>query len=140
MPAFKEGKIPTGWYLYRCGECKQTWRSIHGNAVVLNVKEKEKKGQDRPASEIDRACPKCGVAARRVVCRIEYTEDENWRERWPKLPKGVTVQWYSKLGFPPRFKAMYKGQYLGLFVLIEEAVEAIEWAKCKIEESKSRGG
>lgn len=140
MTVFKEGKTPTGWYLYQCGDCKRTWRSIHGNSVVLNVKVKVREEDIAKTSDMDRACPKCGVPARRVVCKIEYTEDEHWRERWPKLPKGVTVQWYSKLGFPPRFKAVYKGQYLGMFVLIDEAVEAIEWAKSKREDSQSKGG
>lgn len=123
-------KMPTGWFIYHCGECEETWRSVHGHETVLQTR-----GYGGQAGrDMESACPRCGVPARNVTCKTEYTEASGWRERWPKLPKGVSVLWYSKVGYPPRFKAMYKGQYLGLFPLIEEAVTAVEWAKQKWED------
>ena len=134
-------KEPTGWYLYRCHKCRGEWRSRKSEADMLK---KFFKSEDAELDEdLDdfrgsfegwRSCPKCGEEADEVMCRIEYGEARDWRKRWPELPPGVTAKWITKTGCPVRFKAIFKGRYLGTFTFIQDAANAVaearrEWEK-----------
>ena len=114
-------KNPTGYYLYRCLKCGQRWRSMKG-------REEELLFYDKLERDDVVACKKCGKPADEVVTQIEYCEAPNWRERWPKLPKGVTARNYTRSGEYCRFVATYKQKYLGIFTLISDAENAVREA------------
>ena len=109
-------------FVHTCTKCGHVWKSRVPRSGLTAYH--------------NRFCKSCrGMCDIWVKTELEQMEAPDWRERWPRLPRGVQgpVVW-SKDG-SPRFKAVYKGRYLGLFAFIEDAIEAVEKAKEGKDES-----
>ena len=103
-------------YVNTCTKCGRVWKS--------------KLSREDMTAYHHRFCRGCrGMCDIWVRSDPERVEAPDWRERWPRLPRGVQGPVLFSRGGSPRFKAVHKGKYLGLFATVEEALAVVTTAK-----------